>query len=105
MRNYFVCAIALGLLSVSVEGAQAADSASPQNGQISSTELDQFGLGGMQVVSDEEGQEIRGKGFGGIFWAIHSQIVYAARQNLSPSQVYLLGKIGHKLTGYNRRSY
>jgi hypothetical protein len=48
-----MCAVALVLvLSTSVRAA---------DGQISDAELAQFGLGGAEVVSDMEGNQIRGK--------------------------------------------
>ena len=56
-----VCVLALAFVVFGAVAANAADL--PQSGQVSDQMLSAMGLGGMQRLSDAQGEQIRGKCF------------------------------------------
>jgi hypothetical protein len=67
MRNVLILSVVLAVALVAVSSVNAADT----SGQVPQATLQAMGLGGMQVVSDEAGMDVRGKGF----YLVQSSIV------------------------------
>lgn len=68
MKKLFVCVPALAL-AVLLSG-----SAWAEDGAISSTTLNEMGLGGMQVMSDADAMAVRGRGYVSTFGRSNSSI-------------------------------
>ena|SRR5436190_17218210 len=82
----FVLAIAVVIVS-----AVAVNAAEPRAaGNVSADALAQLGLGGMQPLSDEQGTQIRGQGFGislyGTF-QVNVLLVYAPSVNVQQNSI------------------
>jgi hypothetical protein len=67
MFRIFVSLVVVGLIAVSSQSARA------DQGQISQAQLAEFGLGGMEMVSDSQGEQIRGK----FLWNLGANTTYA----------------------------
>jgi hypothetical protein len=94
MRRFVVFACALALLSAP---ALAAD------GQVSKSSLERMGLGGMKVVSDQDGLQVRGTSIaiafseasGTIIWSVNSPVSIGSHFAFSAS----VGVSGNTLAG------
>jgi hypothetical protein len=100
MRSLVVaCVVVVGLALLMGTAANAA--APAQQSQVSNEMLTAMGMGGMQRISDAQGEQIRGKWFivaVNFIWAPGAKFSYF-------EQTINIGNIGNKVSGSSHHKY